>query len=374
MRIVILILFVLATVTQSQAQFSLSKGNDNFQIGLRSCTYYNNRIYDSEANNLRKDRIKLRDMQVEFKSKFGNQWKVVLQVDIADFASGSIEDEDNGLMEAHVTYMPFNNGPELKFGFDKVPYSRSSLSSLYSTPFFKRAEVVTGDFFARRDVGLTIAQGFKNDRILLQGGVYTGMGEASLIGDNDPSGKFEYIGRVEFSYPSKFRYNDIDDKISQRPMFSIGANARYAEKKTDTGVEYFIKTVNGKKSVIGMDAAFQYKGFSFLYEIHKAHMIPNDTMRVIGSGNNYIDAGGYLVQVLYKYRPWRSVIGIRYDEINPNDLIQNDINRSITYAYRFTFPSSNTSLLLNYMYRLPYAGTDVKWKSDDIRVGIITSF
>jgi hypothetical protein len=299
---------------------------------------------------------------------------VVLQTDLADFVSGSVQDEDNGLMEAHVTYSPLGSGTEIKFGFDKVCYSRSSLTSLYSIPFFSRAEVVSGDFFARRDVGLLITQGFLNDRILLYGGVYTGLGEASLGGDNEASGKLEYIGRVEFSYPSKFRYNDIDDKISQRPMFSVGANARYAEKQTDSGIDYFIKTINGKKSVIGFDSAFQWKGFSFLYEIHKAQLIPNDTMRVSNSGGNYFDAGGYLIQAAYKIRPWRSVFAIRYDELNPNDLLQNDINRSITYAYMFKIPSSNTSLLINYSERLPFVGTDVPWKRDDLRIGVITTF
>lgn len=370
----ILCFFLLFAQLYSYAQFSLSKGNDNFQISLRSCTFYNYRFYETDETNLKKNRFRLRDMQVEFKSKFGNQWKIVLQADLADFASGSTQDEDNGLMEAHVTYLPFNNGPEVKFGFDKLPYSRSSMTSLYSTPFFSRSEVASGDFFARRDVGLTLTQGFKNDRIIFYGGAYTGLGEASLKGDNDASGNLEYLGRVELSYPTKFRYNDIDDKISQRPMFSVGANARYAEKKTDSGVDYVIKTVNGKKKVMGVDFAFQWKGFSFLYEIHKAHLIPNDTMRVANSGANYINAGGYLCQLVYKYKPWHSVVGVRYDEINPNDLIQNDINRSITYSYRYTFPSSNTSLMVNYMYRLPYANTETKWKRDDLRVGIVTNF
>jgi hypothetical protein len=358
----------------SVAQFSVSKGKDNFQISLRSCTFYNNRLYLPEALDLKKDRIRLRDMQAEFKARFSNQWKVVLQVDFADLASGSIEDEDNGLMEAHVTYRASGNGPEIQIGFDKVPYSRSSLSSLYSTPFFSRAEVVSGDFFARRDVGVLVTQGLKNDRIMLYGGAYTGMGEASLRGDNDASGTLEYVGRVELSYPSKFRHSDIDDKISQRPMISIGANARYTEKKTDTGIDYFIKTINGSKSVIGFDIAFQYKGLSFLYELHRAHMLPNDTLRLLNSGGNYINAGGYLAQLVYKYRPWHSVWGIRYDEINPNDLILNDINRSVTYSYRYTIPSSNTSLMFNYMIRLPIGDSGIKWKRDDIRIGIQTSF
>jgi hypothetical protein len=358
----------------SVAQFSVSKGKDNFQISLRSCTFYNNRLYLPEALDLKKDRIRLRDMQAEFKARFSNQWKVVLQVDFADLASGSIEDEDNGLMEAHVTYRASGNGPEIQIGFDKVPYSRSSLTSLYATPFFSRAEVVSGDFFARRDVGVLVTQGLKNDRVMLYGGAYTGMGEASLRGDNDASGTLEYVGRVELSYPSKFRHSDIDDKISQRPMISIGANARYTEKKTDTGIDYFIKTINGSKSVIGFDIAFQYKGLSFLYELHRAHMLPNDTLRLLNSGGNYINAGGYLAQLVYKYRPWHSAVAIRYDEINPNDLLLNDINRSITYAYRYTIPSSNTSLMINYMYRLPIGNTNIKWKRDDIRIGVLTSF
>ena len=34
-------------------------------------------------------------------------------------------------------------------------------------------------------------------------GIYTGVGEVVLTGTNDPSGSYEYVGRVEVSYPDK---------------------------------------------------------------------------------------------------------------------------------------------------------------------------
>jgi hypothetical protein len=54
MRVLFTIFSILFFAFNGFAQFSITKGNDNFQIGLRSCTYYNYRFYEPEAINLKK--------------------------------------------------------------------------------------------------------------------------------------------------------------------------------------------------------------------------------------------------------------------------------------------------------------------------------
>jgi hypothetical protein len=367
------LILLLLVAAETSAQLSFVKGKEVYEMGFNFTSFYNQRFYQSGETNFDKNRFRVRDAQMDIKMRSGNKCEASLQFDLADIASGSTADEDNGLMEANVVFKPIYRGPEFKLGFDKVAFSRSSSTSLYASPFFNRAEIVSGDFFARRDVGLELKQGFLNDRIIAYGGIYTGLGEASLAGDNDASGKPEYIGRVEFSYPSKFRYVDYDRKNSAKPMISLGLNGRYAEKKTDSGIDY-IKTVDGKKSVYGFDVALMWKGFNFQYELLQAHIIPNDSFKVVGSGDNYINAGGYLMQLTYNNRKLNSGLAVRYDEINPNDLVLDNTFRSVNIAYNYFISNSEAIIKIQYMHRLPLAVSNTQWKEDDLRVGLQYNF
>jgi hypothetical protein len=180
-------------------------------------------------------------------------------------------------------------------------------------------------------------------------GAYTGLGEYSLNGDNDPSGGLEYVGRFDISYPSRFRYREIDDRHTPIPMFSIGIAGRYANKTLPAGAafptnatsSYGLKVIDGKRYVYGFDAAFQYMGFSGQFEIHQLRMEPqnaNDPLFQNYTANQtkgYVLAGGYIAQINYYIKDWGTILSARYEQVDLNDLIPGNSQRfSPAIAYK----------------------------------------
>ncbi len=86
----------------------------------------------------------------------------------------------------------------VKLGYDKVPYSQGSMNDAYGTPMWSHANLFGGDFFSRRDLGLTLYKSFWRKRIHVYAGVYSGLGETVFVYGNDASGKPEYIARVTY--------------------------------------------------------------------------------------------------------------------------------------------------------------------------------
>lgn len=242
----------------SFAQLTLTNVHHALEITGLLSTYYNDRVLKSGEVDEKKDRFKLRDAIIQLEGRIGNLWEYELQADFADLAANSanvLPDPENlGIMDAYIRYKGISN-TEITFGYQRLPYGRSSLMPFAFSPYWQRVEYTRGDLFSRRDVGLTLNRSFWNERINVYAGVYTGLGELSLIGDNDPSGKLEYIGRAEFAFPSKQKIRDIDVNLTPEPTFMIGANARYTNKRLPLGEdfpqfargEYGIKVVNGEK-------------------------------------------------------------------------------------------------------------------------------
>ncbi|MEP0479208.1 MAG: porin, partial [Nonlabens sp.] len=286
MKNTVYLLFILVTGSIAQAQLSISSGEHNLEISARLSTYYNQRFLNPGEEERDKNRFKLRDAQLIIEGRIKNDWEYEVQVDFADIGANSSTDIDPanpGLMDAFVTYKgfdPFN----IKVGYSKLPYSRSSLTPFPYSTYWQRAQVVRGDIFSRRDVGITLYKDLWKKRINAYAGMYTGLGEASISGDNDASGNPEFIGRVDLSYPAPMKYRQVDYVHTPIPLFSIGVNGRYSNKNLPEGEvfpegatgEYGLKLIDGKKYTYGMDLTFQYMGFSGQFEIHQVNAQPQN--------------------------------------------------------------------------------------------------
>ena len=152
-------------------------------------------------------------------------------------------------MQASASFNPLKDNLSIELGYDKVPFSRTSLVSNTETPFLQRVEVARGAF-NRRDLGLTFTYSLLNKKLNLYGGAYTGLGSESLSTGNDASGKLEYIGRAEFSYPARYRHIEVDLSHLNIPVISVGIDGRYAEKKTTTGVDRKSTRLNSSHSSV----------------------------------------------------------------------------------------------------------------------------
>lgn len=378
----VLIILLVAINASLIAQVSITAGNHNVEISGAISTYYNHRFLKDGFTDYKKNRFKLRDAQLQIEGRYGNKIEYEFQFDIADLALGSVDPENPGLMDAYVTfkYIP---KVDVTVGYGKTPYSRASLVAFINSPYWQRAEMVRGDIFSRRDVGVTLSTSLWKQRIALYGGVYTGMGEISLRGDNDPSGRPEYMGRVEFAFPSRYRYLDIDTRVTPIPMFVIGGNARYVNKTQQPGGvlpsgsqgEYLVKIIDGKKTGFGGDMSFQYMGFSTQFEIHQFILRPSNPNSFLFQGTSadfnegYVRVGGYYGQINYFSKYLQSIFSVRYESLNINDLADGRLER-ISAAYAYQIKGFNAMIKAQYFHNLKEETQidPLSW-NEQIRVG-----
>ena len=386
----ITILFCFLISIAGFSQLTLSNGNHTLEITGGISSYYNERNLKSNEFDKSKNRFKLRDAQLQLEGRIGKIYEYELQIDFADIAANNantIPDPENpGLMDAYIKYKGLGF-VDIQLGYGKLFYSRSSMVPFVYSAYWQRADLVRGDIFSQRDVGITIMKNFWNQRINVYAGIYTGLGEISLNGENDASGQLEYSGRVDFSYPSRFRYRDIDDKISAVPMFAIGINGRYANKSLPDGEvfpafsegEFGLKVINGKKYVYGFDAAFQYMGFSAQFEMHQIKGEPkldndllfNNLSKAQTKG--YFLSGGYVAQVNYFAKSIKTVISARYEELDLNDLVKGN-SRRFSPAIGYQLDGFDAMIKFQYFNIIKEESIDpFKW-NEQFRIGFQLNF
>lgn len=380
----------LFTCTASFAQLTITNGKHILEISGGASTYYNYRSLKDGVTDKSKDRFKLRDAQIELEGRVGTDFEYGLKVDFADIAANNgvtaIDPENPGLMEASVTYKGLEF-MDVEMGYGKLYYSRNALVPFDFSPYWQRAELTRGSIFATRDVGITIMKNFWKQRVNAYLGAYTGLGELSLKGDNDPSGNLEYVGRIDISYPSCYRYREIDDRITPIPMFSFGINGRFMNKKlpagevfpADAASEYGLKVIDGKRYVYGLDASFQYMGFSAQFEIHQIKaepQNPNDPLfqnLTPAQTKDYLLAGGYVAQVNYFIKPLKTILSARFEELDLNDLVKGNSQR-FSPAIAYQINGYNAMIKFQYFKICKEDSIDLlKW-NEQMRIGMQFQF
>lgn len=387
------------------AQVMVSNGNHALEITGAVSTFYNHRfLTDVPGNRIgnnanepfdkRKSRFNLRDAQIQLEGRVGHDWEYELQVDFADLPNFADIGENPGILDANVTYkgLGFVNAT---FGFQKLPYSRTSLVPFFYSPYWQRSELTRGEVFSRRDVGLTLFKDFWSQRINVYAGMYTGMGEQilSMYGtDNDPSGTFEYLGRIDIAYPARYRYGDYDINHVPIPMFALGLNARTVYRQFSSflpGDDYYLRVISGNRDLVGIDATAQFMGFSAQFEWHQATIKPTNRIDPRTANNRYREnrgtkdfkigsrptgyfrAGGIVAQMSYYAKPLKSLFSVRYDNLNPNDLITDNLEECVTFAYAYLINGFNATFKAQYNHRVVNRKNPRIQRIDDqLRVGL----
>lgn len=331
------------------AQLTITNGDNSLEISGAISTYYNFRSLDSGIVEKDKNRFNLRDAQIQLEGRKGKNWEYELQFDLADLTQSSSDPENPGLMDAYIIYKGLGL-VDVKMGYGKIEWSRSSLTPFIYSAYWQRAEFLRGNLASRRDIGIDLSKSFWKQRAKINFGIYTGLGEQSLGGDNDASGALEYTGRMTLGFPTQFRYREIDDRHVKKPMFGLGLQARYTERNLPQGEffpagaagEYGIKVINGKKLGYGLDAAFQWNGISAQFEIQQFKMTPADTNSSFFYGysaqqtGGYFYAGGWTAQLNYFLSKLHIIASVRYEDYNVNDLLLGRNERfSAALAYQF---------------------------------------
>ncbi len=380
----------LLAICKTQAQLTITNGKHVLEISGSFSSYYNDRQLKSGEEDRSKNRFKLRDAELDLEGRVGTDYEYNVKVDFADMAANNqgatIDPENPGLMEANIKYKGFHF-LDIEMGYGKLYYSRSSMSTFYSSPYWQRAELVRGSIFSRRDIGVTLMKNFWNQRANIYVGAYTGLGELSLAGENDASGQLEYIGRFDISYPSRYRYREIDDRITPIPMFSVGVNGRFTNKKLPAGEifpdnatsEYGIKVIDGKRYVYGLDASFQYMGFSGQFEIHQIKSEPQNENDPLFQNltpqqtKGYLLSGGYIAQANYFIKNIKTIVTARYEELDLNDLVKGKSERFST-AIAYQMSGYNAMIKFQYFNIMKEESIDVlKWE-EQFRIGMQFQF
>jgi hypothetical protein len=348
----------------SFGQLTISNGSNVLEISGLLSTTYTQRFLPAGSINFKKDVFGLNTARFKLEGRYGHNYEYQLQLDFSRLGF-SADGEFPAVLDANFTYKGLRF-MDVEVGYQKVPYSRSSLTPFSSQPFWQRAEIARGGIFSRRDIGVCLSRDFWKQRINLVAGVFSGQGEYSLTsvtgGDNDPSGKLEYVARADIAWPCRYRYSEVlDVKHVPVPMFALGINGRYVERSQSLPaglVDYDLKIVAGKRTSLGFDLAAQYKGFSALFEMHQMTIRPdsnsfdNTKPLLLGKPTNYFRFGGVIAQLAYYNRKIKSGFLIRYDEFDPSDLVLNNTERTISYGYNFLLDGFRSMIRVQYWQRV----------------------
>jgi hypothetical protein len=383
-KLVLFSLILLFFVSEIFAQFTLNNGMHVLEVSGTISTFYNYRDLKAGEVNHEKNRFNLRDAAFSFEGRVGKKFGYQLQMDFADLiqnSTGNVDYENPGLMDAFV-FVKLSPNLKLNTGYMKVPYSFISLTPFSQSPYWQRAEFIRGEFFSRRDVGILMEANILNQQIEISAGAFNGTGELSLSGDNDPSGQLEYIGRVSYSYPARYRFQMLDTRITPIPFFQLAINGRYSNRNLPKGEAfpvgslggYGLKMINGQKSVFGGDFCFHYFGFSLQAEMHLLKGIPNDTNSVllgpapVAKTGGYFQSGCEILQLNYFYKPIKTGASIRYENMNVNDLFKGSTAR-ITYGLFYAIRGTGSMIKANFTKILSEDSIDPLKYTSQFRIG-----
>lgn len=356
----------------SEAQFVLTDGKKSLEISGVVYTYYNRRFYEPGEDKKDKNLFRLRDARVKFVGDLKKKIKFNIDINFAELPQLSSSGEST-------TYNPFLNDAnvtwetpgeiDITVGYQGIEYSRSSMASIFTSPFMERTLFAKGDYFHRRDLGVSINRKFWDKRIRLNAGVFNGLGIP--LPDNDRSGNLLYSARADFSYPNKIDFDEADLEHIAKPNFAFGINGMYSNKQQAADPEYPIY-VNGKRYVYGADFQIMYKGFALQAEINQIRGNPRDTadLWLNGQNTNFFRSGSWAVGGSYYFTKLKSLVGVRYEDVNQNDIIQGDDRRQLSIAYTYTLNDFKTCLRIQYWKRFNQALTGQPWNEDQLRIGI----
>ena len=358
----VILFFILLCSVQLIGQVTIGNGENSLEISGSISTYLNFRDLDSGLVDQSKNRFNLRDAQFQLEGRSGKYWEYKIQIDIADVIAGVNDPENPGLMDAWMQYKGLK-AFDIKMGYGKIAWSRFDQTPFTSSTYWQRPEFLRGSFASIRDVGVELSKSFWKQRATMNVGIYNGLGEVSLKGDNDASGAFEYIGRFDLGWPTQFRFREIDDRHVRKPMFGIGLNGRYTKRNLPSGSffpsgaksDYGIKMVDGEKLTYGFDAAFQWQGFSAQFEIIQIKMTPQDSTSALFFSNSSaraggnIFAGGFVAQANYHIAGIHTILSGRYETFNANDLFLG-INERFSAALAYQIDGFKSMIKAQYTH------------------------
>ena len=259
--------------------------------------------------------------------------------DPATDASGNVKGGSKvSLTDAKLSFTHFEHAP-LTVGHFKVPFSRQQLTSTANMQFINRAAVIGG---AQRDIGIMVGDYMGKGLFEYAVGAFNGTNTANL---NDNTG-FLVTGRVAVNPWGEFSYSE-PNLTGERMNVSIGFNVQ-SNKTSTAGTDGDLLTDDDVDTDIikyGVDLGIKFlKRASFFAEYI--------TARFDREGAEEYDANGWYVQGGYFLLPKRLESTARYEEYDPDDLVDDtkDI-RWTTVGLNYFFQKYDWKVLADYIFK-----------------------
>ena len=89
---------------------------------------------------------------------------------------------------------------------------------------------------------------------------------------------------------------------------------------------------------------------------------------LFGLPTDFFRAGGYILAANYYFKSIKSVVAVRFDEMNPNDLVPDNTRQTIGVAYNYCVGGFQDIVWrIEYRHHLEEKATNKPWKPHEIR-------
>jgi hypothetical protein len=245
-------------------------------------------------------------------------WKYKLQV---NFASGSVEGDNDALLEDAYLQYTKNSWVQPFMGQGKAWFSRQALNSSGKLQFVDRSIVTSGgNAEIARQIGAGIVGHDKKKRFEYNLGVYNGDGTNSINQKKNQNDAFLVVGRAVWTPFGAYKPEESALDRPESSKLALGIKGR-----TDTITEEFDPDDGGPIDPGPVDLDVSAAGFEFAYKIHGFATVGEwfrvnadepivDGMGMVTTAERELDA--WYLQASYLFRNNVEVAG-RYAEIDP---------------------------------------------------------
>ncbi len=223
----------------------------------------------------------------------------------------------------------------IKGGQFKVPFGRQQLTSSGSQQFVDRALV--SDLFARgRDIGVQLWGLPFNEKVDWRIGIFNGNGRNVTLNDN---ADYQFDARVTFQPFGDVKYSESDFESTDKPLFAIAA--QYETTEQAGALVGTTAAFRRELDTYGFDAVFKYKGIFVFYDHYQREL--TDALTGIS-----IDLNGYNIQGGFLFFKRRLEIAGRYAVIDPNESIDDNLQKEWGPAFGYYYNKHNLKLQADY--------------------------
>ena len=293
-----------------------SDGAFKFHLGNRVQFRYTHEMPDvgDSVGSFRLRRFKFKMDGHAFK-----HWKYRLQV---NFASGSVEGDNDSLLEDAVVKYTKNHWAQPFMGQAKTFFARQALTSSGKQQFVDRSIVTSGGGAeVARQIGIGLVGRDKNKRLEYNFGIYNGDGANSVNKKKNENDEFLFVGRVVWTPFGEYKLDEVAFDRPQSSKLAVGLKAASdtltRDFDPDDGDPIEPRPVD--LDVVGFGAELAYKIHGFVIN---AEWFTVDTDEpVAGPGGtiliNTVERALYYAQLAYLFRNNIEVAG-RYAVVDPD--------------------------------------------------------